>query len=775
MTTAVVEHTVGGFTDGCCLHCGNPVPVASDRFCCTGCESVWSLLRAEGLDRYYELRGERGVPATQAGKEADHKWLEAQEACLPGRVTLDVQGIHCAACVWLFERVFERQKGGVTLTVNPAVGKLDLTAGEGFSLREFATEIERFGYRLGPSHKEAQTKNGDLLVRMGVAIAIAMNAMIFAFSFYAGLNEGPIYRMFNGIELGLGTLSVLVGGWVFFRAAWRALRGGIIHLDLPIALGIVLAYASSVHAYFRGSSATYFDTLTVFIALMLVGRFLQERVIERNRRAILASDGSEGLLTRRIEDGNVRTVRCKEVGAGDRLLVAPGDLVPVDGVLEAQRATVSLDWIDGESAPHDLALGAKVPAGAFNAGSTAFVVTAATAFDASPVTDLLRATTAHPQDAARASPWWKRFAKIYVVAVLVVGAAGFLGWWLVGGDLGRALDVTAGILIVTCPCAFGIATPMAYELAQAGLRRAGLFVRTGGFLDRAQEVERVVFDKTGTLTTGTLRVANEGGLFALPAKTQEILYNLAARSSHPRSAAIARALGRRARFVTSLEVSEEPGVGLRATIDGQEHTLGANGEEVALRRDGALVVSLAFAEDPRADAARELAALGKLGYETWIVSGDAQPRVDAMAASLGVPAERALGACKPQDKAAFLASHPRALMIGDGINDTLAVAQAHASGTPAIDRPFLPARTDFYFTTPGLGPITLALRVARALGKVTRRNLAIAVAYNAITVSLAYAGLLSPLVCAVVMPLSSVSVVGMTVASLSPRSPLWRS
>lgn len=756
------------------MHCGLPVFARGERFCCPGCESVYALLRDEGLERYYDLGGGQGAPALLGGTSADHKWLDALDVG-SGRLTLDVQGIRCAACVWLFEKLFAREDGALSIVVNPALGKLDMSVGPTFSVRAFVEQAEKFGYRLGPALKGEGAQRDDLLTRMGVCIAIAMNAMIFAFAIYAGLNEGPIFRLFEALELGLGALSVLVGGTVFFRAAFQSLRSGIVHLDVPIATGIALAFSSSAYAYFAGSSRTYFDTLTVFIALMLVGRWLQERLVERSRRQILASDGAEGLLARKIADDRVSIVRCKEIGTGDRLLVTPGDLVPVDADLEDASGVCSLDWINGESAPRTFRQGELVPAGAFNAGQTAFSVCSRSDFEASPVLDLLRATRERPGDASRATPWWRRFAKVYVGLVFVVAALGFGGWLLVTGDLQRSLEVTAGILIVTCPCAFGIATPMAYELVYAGLRRAGLFVRSSGFLDRAREIERVVFDKTGTLTTGTLRVVNADALDVLDAQLTHVLFNIVARSSHPKSIAIARALDRRAKLSAGMPVREETGKGLVLDLEGHTYRVRGDEDDVVFTVDNQIRARIVLAEQARSDAKAEIEALSAMGYETWILSGDTQARVDKLASDLGVPHSAALGGRSPSDKAQFLDAHPRALMIGDGLNDALAVEHAFASGTPAIDRPFLPACTDFYFTAPGLKPVTLALSAAHALARVTRRNLTVAVAYNVVSVALAWAGLLSPLVCAVVMPLSSISVVALTVASLSQRSSLWRS
>lgn len=773
-----------------CLHCGN----TSERdFCCAGCEAVYAFLKGSGLSRYYELRGRTGLPAVTAGavadEHADRKWIEPIADRLTTsegltRITLDVQGIHCTACVWLFEEVFAREPGNAAIVVNPVLGTAELTVSSSFDLGRWVATMERLGYRLGPA---AQKKTADegLVWRMGICIALAMNAMIFAVAVYCGLDDGPIYRLFQRISFGLSTVSVLVGGPVFFRSAIRALRHRALHLDVPIALGIVLAYASSAHAYFaRGGATSFFDTISVFIALMLVGRFLQERVVAKNRATILASGGAEHLLTRRIgRDGQAELVRCTEIEAGDRLLVGRGDLVPVDAYT-SEDATFSLDWINGESRPKSFAAGETVPAGAFHCGEAAIVVSARTPFRASALDALLRTTRARDSEPARATPFWTKLSRIYVVAVLALAASAFAGWTVATGDAARALDVVTALLIVTCPCAFGIATPLAYELAQAGLRRAGLFVRSPAFLDRAAKVEKVVFDKTGTLTTGALRLASTEPLDRLAPADLAALYDMAARSAHPKSQAIARAIGARAHLRADVHVVEEAGRGLELVHAGHVYRLGSRawtsaigGGDLQFTRDGRLVASFETTEELRPEAAADVRAIERAGCEAWIVSGDGAARVREIAAACGIPEERAVGGASPEDKARIVESIDRGdvLFLGDGINDALVADRATCSGTPAIDRPFMAARTDFYVVAPGLGPVRLALEVARKLARVVRRNLAIAVAYNVVTVAIALAGLMSPLLCAVLMPAASLSTVLATTASLSRRSTTWKS
>jgi Cu2+-exporting ATPase len=781
------------FARHACLHCGLPVSGGAD-YCCSGCEAVHGLLRAEHLDAYYRLGGARGVPAPEPHGPRDAKWLEPIESRIRAehhahaRVTLDVQGLHCVACVWLIEKLFERTPGGDRVIVNPSLGRVELVVRPEFDLHAFVSSVERFGYRFGPPLKTAPAASRDLLWRMGICAAIAMNSMIFAIAIYAGLDRGPLFDLFTTLNLGLGALAVAVGGTVFFRSAWRASTARVLHLDLPIAIGIALAFAGSVHSYFtRRSQAAYFDTLDVFVALMLFGRWLQERVIEKNRAWLLASDGTDGLLARRVRKGRAEVVPCAELRDGDTLLVAPGDLVPVDARTDAP-ASFSLDWINGESRPRSYDAGEVVPAGAFLAGDEARLLEAASDFEASPLRELLRSPARSTDDRARSTAWWQAVTRFYVTGVLALAAAGFAGWWIFAGDLSRALSVTTSLLIVTCPCAFGIATPLAYEMVQAGLRRRGLFVRSAGFLDRARDVRHVVFDKTGTLTTGALVLANPRAVDRLPPSPRRALYDMVARSSHPKSAAIREVMGGDV-IDPSARVTERAGRGLEMQCDGRLWRLGdprwacaierdaAGPFDVALTVDGAMVSGFRTAERLRPEAEREVAALIADGYDVSLLSGDAQPRVDEAAAACGLPLDRALGGHDPRSKARYLEQNDAAhtLFVGDGVNDTLALDRARISGTPAVDRPFVPARADFFFVTPSLAPIRLALRSARALAQVVRLDLGIALAYNAATVSLALAGRMSPLACAVLMPASSLTTIVATLVALSPRSRLWTS
>ncbi len=771
---------------GDCQHCGSPLPEsARDAYCCIGCRFVARILRDEQLDeKYYALRGPKGDPVS-ASDARDRKWLEPMEQELASadglhRVDLDIQGISCAACVWLTDQFFKREEGGAGIVVNPALGTVSLTVEPTFQLRRFVERIESCGYLLGPSRKEAASeKDTGLLLRMGLTIAFAMNGMIVAIALYAGAEHTSLGPFFRALIFGFSVASVLVGGSWFFKSAFNALRRGILHLDLPIALGIALAFGSSTWAYFDHDALGYFDPLNVFVALMLVGRVIQQRVLEANRRRMLSDDGVDALLTRRLDEKGPTLVKCVDVKEGDRLLLAPGDVVPVEGkLIDGAEATLSLDWINGESAPRTFGANATIPAGAFLGGTQSRVLEAKQGFPQSVLVDLLR-TPPREDDTPGTTPFWSVLARVWTAAVLVVAVGAFIVGLKMAGDPRLALDRVTAVLIVTCPCAFGIAAPLAYEIVQARLRREGLFVRSASFLDRAAHVRRVVFDKTGTLTTGKLRVVDPAALETLDETAKIALVNLASRSAHPKSAAIARALDGAPGFRADLEVHEHTGLGVELVLDGRNYRLGApswvggaSGEDVAFGVDGAVLLEIKTTEDLRDDAADEVRALQGEGFEVSILSGDTTARVEKLAKSVGIA--RAFGDRSPDQKAQFIRSVDKddTLVIGDGINDGPAVATAFCSGTPAIDRPFLAARSDFYLVGAGLAPIRTALAASRRLQRVLRVGLAVAVAYNVVTVGLAYAGLMTPLLCAVLMPASSLSTILAVIVSLAGNS--WR-
>jgi Cu2+-exporting ATPase len=755
-----------------CRHCGLPVPARGEAFCCAGCAAVHALLVGTGLARFYELGGGRGQPVGAVPEPRPRHWLAGLEergrlAGTQVRVELDVQGIHCAACVWLIEELWRRHPGALRLRLNPSLGRADMVYDrERLELARFLDEVERFGYRFAPASKQSADAERGLLVRLGVCVALALNAMLFALAGYLGMGAADSgYLLFRVLSAACAAAAVAVGGPVFFRGALAGLRHRVLHLDLPISLGIVLAFASSLSCAVSGAGESYFDTVTVFIALMVLGRYLQVRAIRKNRDYLLADDGIAHLRARRLRGGRLEMVPVAEIRSGDTLRLAPGDLVPVRAELRSGPHELSLDWINGEPLPRAFAAGAAVPAGAFVAGRRpALAVALEDARDAELLRLLAAPSGADRRDLpASRCAFWTRLNRIWAAAVLVLAALATALWLVL--DASRALEVATAVLVVTCPCAAGLATPLAFEIAVARLRRHGVYVRGASLLDKARHVKKVIFDKTGTVTWGGLRAHS---LRTPDATARDVLLTMVASSNHPKSRAIARDFPAPARFLPDLPIEEIPGEGLRALHAGHEYRLGSpsfvfgpsHGREdpclCLFTRDGHVEACFELEEDVRDGSREEIADLARRGYAVHLLSGDGAAAVARVAERLGIARERAHGELSPAAKAELVGAIDRAdtLMVGDGLNDAPAFAAAYCAGTPALETPVMPAHADFFFRC-GAGAVLAVLDTARALHRVVVANLVLGGAYNAAALALAFAGWMNPLLCAVAMPASS--------------------
>jgi Cu2+-exporting ATPase len=777
-----------------CLHCDGPTPDGED-FCCSGCRAARALLSSAGLDRYYALRGGPGL-SVDVASERDEPWLEVLAGDLAGRqpglgrVELEVQGMHCAACVWVVEELFSRHEGAGEIVVNPGIGRLSVDVEPRFDVRAFAGELRQLGYRLGPRGEgKAARRSKPLLLRLGICVALTMQVMIFSVALYCGLAEGPLATMMRWGSWVLTAIAVVVGGMPFFRSATQTLRARALHMDVPISLGILLAFGGSTWSLVaQGGSASYVDTVASFVTLMLLGRFLQERVLERNRAELLADDGVESLLCRVLDGGEVQTRRVGDLKEGDTLLLRPGDLVPVESTLLSPAQTrISREWINGEPTVSSVDQGAAIEAGSFHAGAQAATARACSDFGSSRLASLLRTPRPASADRYRNTPFWAVVARSYVIVTLALAVLSGVVWAIALHAPSKALEVVVAVLVVTCPCAFGLAVPVGFELVQARLRRAGVFVRSAGLLERAASVRKVIFDKTGTLTLGALELVDRSPLLALPAEERIIAWNLAVRSGHPKSRAVVEALGGPAAWPLdlSLEVTEIVGQGVETEVAGRRYRLGAprwaltgpqpEGErpaDLVLAADGAPRARLTTRETLRREALGEVEELSREGYEIFLLSGDAPGRVESLARTLGLDPAHARASASPEDKRRFVAELDRrdTLMVGDGVNDAGALAAAHCSATPAGDLPFLPARTDAYLQGPLVTGVRALLSEARLLDRVVTEAVGFGIAYNVVVVIIACLGRITPVIAAVIMPASSLVVVGWVAFRLRGRA-----
>ncbi|MFQ5536886.1 MAG: heavy metal translocating P-type ATPase [Gemmatimonadota bacterium] len=738
-----------------CPHCGTPVEAAEDEFCCAGCEMAYAIIRGAGLERYYEEReafAPRPEPLTGGW---DTLPVEPDESGFC-EIRLAVDGLRCASCVWVAEHVLERTVGVEAATVSYATGRATLRWDpQRVGLDELAGRIAALGYRprlLG----EESSPDRDLLMRLGVAAFAAANVMMFSAALYAGWFGGMAPRfvaLFQWMSLILATPVALWSAAPFFAGAWSGLRNGVLHMDVPIALAVAVLYGQGlvgtlVHA------DTYLDSLTMLVALLLAGRVLESRGHRRASEAAVTLAATVPATARRLTPFAVETVPSAELAPGDRVAVGAGEELPADGVVADGRGSVRVALLTGEAEPVAVGPGDRVWAGTVvvDGGLTVEVTQAAEETVIHRMAEELRAAAdrgTRPSSTDRIAPW-------FTGATLGVAGLTLVGWWWAAGP-GTALVTMVAVLVVACPCALALSRPLAAAAGLGAAARRGLLFRSADALLELADVDVVALDKTGTVTEGALDVVSAGDA------DLRIAAGLERYSRHPVALAVVReAIRRGIPLPSASDIREEAGVGISGTVDGRRWRLRSGGAGVVVLEDEEGHRGLIRLGDAvRADSAEAVERLEELGVEVTLLTGDHQEVAARIARAASIARYRArLG---PEEKSAWVRSRRdeghRVLFAGDGLNDGPALASADvgvAMGTGAASS-ILTA--DGVLAAGSVLPLATGIVASRACGRAIRWNQVRSLVYNVTAVSAAAAGLVNPLVAAVLMPISSALVV----------------
>ncbi len=763
-----------------CRHCGLPVPPDSPggaEFCCAGCRAAFDLVHGLGLDSYYQRRV--CDPGTRPLRPDDEPEIDLSSEAAPGTepgtwvLHAVVDGLHCAACVWLIETLLTRQATVVSARLNMTTRRLRLVwRGEAAAVSEILLPVRRVGYRLLPFDAElmkgaARQRQATLLRAMAVAGFAAANVMLLSVAVWSGVDMGPATRdLLHWISALIVLPAVAYAIRPFLAGAWGSLRAGQMGMDVPIVLAVVLACGLSLAETAASAENVYFDSAAALLFLLLIGRYLD--ALARGR----AREGAENLLALSAQavevetaTGTLAALPPSRVAAGAVARVAPGDRIGIDGTVIEGHSDIDTQAISGETTPRAVAPGDAVHAGTLNlSGALRIRVTAAG--EATLLAGIVRLMEEAEQGRARAVALADRVARLYAPVVHALAFAAFAWWfWGRGTDLRTALTAAVSTLIVTCPCALALAVPAVQVIASGRLFKGGVLLKSATALERLETVDTVVFDKTGTLTDGQPELEPGGWSTADLAAAAA----LAAGSRHP----LARALARAAGVARSRDgVVEVPGEGLAADaarLGRFSFSVGvsgappppAHGPELWWRRDAASSpVRFSFTQRLRPDAAATVAALRRMGLAVRVLSGDRAEAVAKAASEAGIDDWRA--DCRPADKVAELAAMGaaghRVLMVGDGLNDAPALAAALVSLSPASAADIAQTAADAVFQGDRLAPVAEVLRVARRAGRLVRGNFAAAILYNCVTVPLAMAGLVTPLIAAAAMSTSSLVV-----------------
>lgn len=810
-----------------CKHCGLPVgrhPVGNDPyFCCSGCAIVYETLAETGLkDTFYRLRdvapdtlrsqpANTRVDALKVSELDTETFLSTHTRLVDASgirsVELFLDGVHCAACVWLVEQLPFMMEGVVEARLDLPRARLTLQFDPRVvRLSEVAQRLAQFGYIVHPARRgetlRRTTAERRLLMKMGVSWALAGNVMLIAFALYSGLDltrDTEMATAARWMSMILSLPSVLYGGSEFFSRAWASLKVAVqgrdvrrLHMDTPIALGILVGFGHSTWATIAGRGEIWFDSITVLIAALLTARWLQLR----SRR--LAGDAAERLLAlipsmaRRVdESGTSRIVRIDELQPGDLVEVPAGEVFPADGSVVSGSSRIDNAVLTGESRPEAVEPGDTVRAGATNLSTPLFIRVLATGDD-TRIGKLLAWIRNKEGEKAPVVLMADRLSGYFVVTVLFLALVTAVVWFSIAPQ--EAVHHIVALLVVTCPCALGMATPLAMAVASGRAAHVGIFIKSDEAIQQLTDISAFVLDKTGTLTEGRMALVDfEGSMEAI-----DLAAALEVKSNHPIARALVEARGGCRLDGQPFDLPEVdkfesfPGKGITGSVENHEvavgspdwiasivHTRPPSFDEaleryissghtpVAVAVDGALAAVLAFGDRLRDSSSPIIDHLHALKKDVYLLSGDHPDVVHSIARELKIPETHVLGGASPEDKLAFveklIQNGQTVAMIGDGVNDAAALQAASVGIAVQGGSTVSLVAADIFLTRTGLDPVLDLLDSAKRVMHVIRRNLVISLAYNVLGATAAMVGLVTPLVAAIAMPVSSLFVVSSSI------------
>lgn len=674
---------------------------------------------------------------------------------------LTVPGIRCAGCIAMIERELAKIGGVASVRVNFSAKRVAVR--HGVSLEEAALlgALANLGFEAQPitdspiAHDDRETRR--LLRALAVAGFGMMNIMLLSVSVWSGAG-GAVRELFHWLSAIIALPVVAYSGQPFFASAWMALKHRRTNMDVPISIGVLLATGLSLYETFTWGPHAYFDGAVMLLFFLLAGRALDATMRGRTRAGIGALLSRMGRSAAVVQvDGSTRRLEARALQPGMLMLVAAGEALAADGIIESGTSALDNAMLTGESAPAAVAIGMKVHAGAVNLLAPVHVRITEAADDTA-LAEIARLMDEAGQSRSRYVRIADRASRLYAPLVHSLAALSFAGWLIAGAGLHQSLVIAVSVLIITCPCAMGLAVPAAQVVAIGALGRRGMLVKDGSALERLAEADIALFDKTGTLTLGEPLP----DLTGLSSEEKSVALALSQASRHPLSRGLTAALLRAGVTPAAVvDLTEKPGHGVRALADGKPVMLGASAEGAeGIACD--LTIGLDRWRIPFSDALRPDAreALAALPFPAQIVSGDRIEAVRALACELGV---LGIGSATPQDKLDLLgrlkATGHRPLMVGDGLNDGPALAGAHVSIAPGTASDISQQAADAVFVGAHLMPVALAVKAARRTMRVVRENFAFAIGYNLLAVPLAVLGFVTPLVAAVAMSTSSLVVI----------------
>lgn len=687
-----------------------------------------------------------------------------------------VDGMHCPSCVAIIENALKKQSGIISARLNLTTRRLKITWNGQKSLGDKWVElINSMGYKAVPfdiesSESQEKSNERELLRCLAAAGFASGNLMLFSVPLWSSdaTEMGNVTRtMFQWIQALIAIPAIIYCGRPFYTSAWRALSEWRTNMDVPISVAVILATIMSMFETLTHGMHAYFDSAVMLLFFLLIGRYLDAQARGKARSA--AHDLMKmmtGFATLIRDNGSLETIALSEIREGMTLQVAAGEKIGADGIIIQGHSDLDTSLLTGETMPRRVATGDKVYAGTLNL-SEPICVKVLKAGEFSMLAEIIRLMETAEQSQARYVTIADKIAAWYTPVVHILAAVTFLGWWYAGAAWQVALLYAATVLIITCPCALGLAVPVVQVLASSKLMRQGVLLKSGSALERLSTITHIAFDKTGTLTVGKPSLIDS---HSCSHETLQLAASIASKSKHPLSMAICRAYSGN---ILPLSVSEVKGSGLETLYNGKRVRLGKRDwcavkssvsdhlMELWLAVEGASPVRFTFDDQIRQDASAVIAALQHAGIKTLMLSGDRQEAVDNVANALNICDARAL--LLPSQKCSALndlrESGASVLMVGDGLNDAPSLATANVSMSPASAMDITQNASDIVFQGEQLEPVLCAWQTAKFAQVLVKENFALSLLYNVIAIPIAVAGYVTPLIAAIAMSSSSLIVI----------------
>jgi Cu2+-exporting ATPase/Cu+-exporting ATPase len=780
-----------------CIHCDQNVVTAyfneneneEGPFCCRGCLTVYNVIHAKGLAEYYEIKKNVSFFKKRAPveiKTAQYSYLDDEDflkeysyQSLNNERTMEfyLEGIHCLACLWIIEKLPEITIGirSSKLNMGRSVVSIVLRSEGKFSL--VAHELENLGYhphpiKMNQDSQDLKTKEERSgLLRIGIAGAAAGNIMLYAVSLYAG--AGPEYAtFFNWLTVLFAVPVLTYSAFPFYRNSWVALKNKSLSIDVPISLALIMGFIMGIYNLINGINENYFDSLTALVFLLLMSRYFLKAIQEMGLGTTDLHFFYQGESVLKVDDtnpGQFLEIHPKFIKVDDLLKITPMQIIPADAVVISGETYLNNSLLTGESELQKVGPNSDVYSGTMNMG-TEIIIKVKKINKETRLGQILRSIENGWGHKSKIIDVTNLVSKYFVAIVFILSIALFV-WSYREGNTKHALEQALTLLIVTCPCALAIATPLTFIRTLSKSAQKGIIIKDDSVIEKLARVKNVFIDKTGTITQNTLKISSFCVLQNSIVAPHDVIFNLERHSTHPLAVSLKnyiQPLPYKPLVVSDLK--EVPGVGVSGLIENHFYEI----KNHAIYEDHKIICTFEAKDTIRLDAKEAIAKLRLHNVNIQILSGDKEEYVSAIAIEAGLFPSEFQSGLSPENKSKVIKSVSHSLMIGDGANDAIALSYAD-TGIAVFGAMDISLRAaDVYLSLPGLLPVAELITISKETMKVIYRNLVLSLFYNSISVVLAFTGYISPLTAAIIMPLSSLSVLISTLIGTKKLRMLWK-